>query len=139
MDIAKVSKDSQINVFFGAAEQEHSGGGIGDLEARLGTGLGRCVGTVGGSLLFLLPAVAIASQLLGGLKFSALDEFLAETQKQLGVWDPNLAKLVNENRGAIAAAFGGLSLLTLALIPGVCGDASLGKAATEQLSSKQDG
>lgn len=29
MDIAKVSKDSQISVFFGAAEQAHSGGGIG--------------------------------------------------------------------------------------------------------------
>lgn len=109
---------------------------IGALEGRLNTGLGRCVGTVGGSLLFLLPAVAIASQLLGGLKISAMDEFLAESQKQLGIWDPNLAKAVNDNRHAIAAVFGGLSLLTLALIPGVCGEASLGKAATEQLSSQ---
>ena len=111
---------------------------IGVLEGRLNTGLGRCVGTVGGSLLVLLPVVAIASQLLGGLRITAIEDFMAETQKQLGVWDPNLAKLVNDNRAAIAAAFGGLSLLTLALIPGVCGEASLGKAATEQLSSKKD-
>lgn len=110
---------------------------LSELEGRLNSGLGRCIGTVGGTLLFLLPAVALVSQLVGGSKNVAIDQFIAETQKQMGIWNPHLAKAVDDNRQAIAAAFGGLTLLTLALIPGVCGEKSLGKAATEELSSNK--
>ncbi|WP_297849694.1 hypothetical protein [uncultured Corynebacterium sp.] len=130
-DLEQADKDQQ-------AKLEDADKRITALEGRLNTGLGRCVGAIGGSLLFILPAIAIASQLLGGMRIAAIDEFVAQSQKQLGIWDPRLAKIVNDNRGAIAAGVGGLSLLTLALIPGLCGEASLGKAATEQLSSKKD-
>lgn len=105
------------------------------LNKQLNTGLARCVGTVGGSLLALMPAIAIASQIVGGLHYPALDTFIANVQKQIGAFHPGLAKAVDDNRGAIAAAFAGIAVTGLALTPLTCRDASLGEAIAEPLSS----
>lgn len=107
------------------------------LQGQLNTGLARCIGTIGGSLLALMPAVAIASQLIGGLRLPAVDEFIANTQKQLGAFHPGLARAVDLNRGAIAAAFAGVAITGMALTPLTCRDASVGDAIAEPLSSAQ--
>lgn len=111
---------------------------LGVLEDRLNTGLGKCVGTVGGSLLALIPAALLASQVIGGTHIEAIDQTIAEMQRQMGMFNPDLAKAVDDNRGAIAASFAGLGLLALLLTPGTCGDASLGHAIVEPLSSQRD-
>lgn len=111
---------------------------LGVVEDRLNTGIGKCVGTVGGSLLALIPAVALASQVVGGSNIPAIDNAVADVQRQINAFNPELAEVVNQNRGAIAAGFAGLGLLALLLTPGLCGDASIGGAVTEPLSSARD-
>lgn len=111
---------------------------LGVVEDRLNTGIGKCVGTIGGSLLALIPAVALASQVVGGSNIPAIDNAVADVQRQIGAFNPELAEVVNQNRGAIAAGFAGLGLLALLAAPGLCGDASIGGAVTEPLSSARD-
>jgi len=110
-------------------------GRLSEVEDRLNTGLGKCVGTIGGSLAALVPAVILASQFTGGTNIPQVDNTIAQFQRQLGMFNPQLAKVVDQNRGAIAAGLAGLGLLSLVLLPGTCGDASLGEAAVEPLSS----
>lgn len=111
-------------------------GRLAEVEGRLNTGLGKCVGTIGGSLAALVPAVILASQFTGGTNIPQVDNSIAQFQRQLGMFNPQLAQVVNQNRGAIAAGLAGLGLLSLVLLPGTCGDASLGEAAVEPLSSE---
>ena len=54
------------------------------------------------------------------------------------MFNPEVAKFVDQNRGAIAAGFAGLGILALLFVPGTCGDASLGEAVAEPLSSAID-
>ena len=110
-------------------------GRLAEVEDRLNTGLGKCVGTIGGSLAALVPAVILASQFTGGTNIPQVDNSIAQFQRQLGMFNPQLAQVVDQNRGAIAAGLAGLGLLSLVLLPGTCGDASLGEAAMEPLSS----
>lgn len=110
-------------------------GRLAEVEDRLNTGLGKCVGTIGGSLAALVPAVILASQFTGGTNIPQVDNSIAQFQRQLGMFNPQLAQVVDQNRGAIAAGLAGLGLLSLVLLPGTCGDASLGEAAVEPLSS----
>lgn len=110
-------------------------GRLAEVEGRLNTGLGKCVGTIGGSLAALVPAVILASQFTGGTNIPQVDNSIAQFQRQLGMFNPQLAQVVDQNRGAIAAGLAGLGLLSLVLLPGTCGDASLGEAAVEPLSS----
>lgn len=111
-------------------------GRLAEVEGRLNTGLGKCVGTIGGSLAALVPAVILASQFTGGTNIPQVDNSIAQFQRQLGMFNPQLAQVVDQNRGAIAAGLAGLGLLSLVLLPGTCGDASLGEAAVEPLSSE---
>lgn len=111
-------------------------GRLAEVEDRLNTGLGKCVGTIGGSLAALVPAVLLASQFTGGTNIPQVDNSIAQFQRQLGMFNPQLAQVVDQNRGAIAAGLAGLGLLSLVLLPGTCGDASLGEAAVEPLSSE---
>lgn len=110
-------------------------GRLAEVEDRLNTGLGKCVGTIGGSLAALVPAVILASQFTGGTNIPQVDNSIAQFQRQLGMFNPQLAQVVDQNRGAIAAGLAGLGLLSLVLLPGTCGDASLGGAVMEPLSS----
>lgn len=116
-------------------ERDKARESVNALDKRLNNGLGRCIGTVGGSLLALIPAVVIAGQLLGGLHIPELDRFFADTQRQLGVYNPDLAKIVYDNRGAIGGALAAVSIIPLFLIPDMCRDASIAGAVGEQLSS----
>lgn len=111
---------------------------LGVVEDRLNTGIGKCVGTIGGSLMALVPAVLLASQVTGGMKIPAVDEAFAEMQRQIGAFNPQLARAVDENRGALAAGFAGLGLIALLMLPNTCGDASIGGAVAEPLSSEID-
>ena len=117
-------------------QRENARNSVNDLENRLNTGLGRCIGTVGGSLIALIPAVLIASQLIGGLHIPQLDNYFAEVQKRLGIFNPQLAHLVDQNRGAIAGGIGALGILGLLLAPNTCRGTSLGSSIVEPLSSK---
>ena len=54
------------------------------------------------------------------------------------MFNPQMAQAVDRNRGAIAAGLAGLGLLALVFVPGTCGDASLGQAVAEPLSSARD-
>lgn len=110
-------------------------GRLAEVEDRLNTGLGKCVGTIGGSLAALVPAVLLASQFTGGTNIPQVDNSVAQFQRQLGMFNPQLAQVIDQNRGAIAAGLAGLGLLSLVLLPGTCGDASLGEAVVEPLSS----
>lgn len=141
-DGSTVNINIPITVLVGQEDYEATLGEIKDLQnqadalnKQLNTGLARCVGTVGGSLLALMPAIAITSQLVGGLRYPALDSFIADVQKQIGAFHPGLAKAVDNNRAAIAAAFAGIAVTGLALTPLTCRDASLGEAIAEPLSS----
>ena len=108
-------------------------GRLAEVERRLDNGLGKCVGTVGGSILTLLPALAVISQLAGHLRIPGLDQAMADVQRQLNMFDPRLAKTVSDNQGAIAAGFAGLGILGLLLTPGLCGNASIGEAIAEPI------
>lgn len=116
-------------------ERDKARESVSELDNRLNNGLGRCISTVGGSLLALIPAVIIASQLLGGLNIPQLDRFIADTQRQLGIFNPHLAKLTQDNRGAISGALAIASIIPLFFVPNLCRDASLAGAIGEQLSS----
>lgn len=111
---------------------------LGVVEDRLNTGLGKCVGTIGGSLAALVPAVLLASQFAGGSHMAQVDTSISNFQRQLGMFNPEVAKFVDQNRGAIAAGFAGLGILALLFVPGTCGDDSLGGAIAEPLSSAID-
>lgn len=111
---------------------------LGIVEDRLNTGLGKCVGTVGGSLAALVPALLLASQFAGGSNIAPVDTAIANFQRQIGMYNPEVAKFVDQNRGAIAAGFAGLGILALLFVPGTCGDASLGEAIAEPLSSARE-
>lgn len=111
---------------------------LGIVEDRLNTGLGKCVGTIGGSLAALVPAVLLASQFAGGSHMAQVDASISNFQRQLGMFNPEVAKFVDQNRGAIAAGFAGLGILALLFVPGTCGDDSLGGAIAEPLSSAID-
>ena len=112
---------------------EDLSGRLAEVERRLDTGLGKCVGTVGGSILALLPALAVISQLAGNLRIPGLDQAMSDVQRQLNMFDPRLAKAVSDNQGAIAAGFAGLGILGLLLTPGLCGNASVGEAIAEPI------
>ena len=118
------------------AELEDALKRLGVLEERLNTGIGKCVGTVGGSLMALIPAVMLLTQMTGTLKIPGVDKAFADMQRQLGVFNPEMARFVDQNRGAIAAGLTGLGLTALVLLPNTCGDSSIGGAVMGPLSSK---
>jgi uncharacterized coiled-coil protein SlyX len=109
---------------------------LGVLEERLNTGIGKCVGTVGGSLMALIPAVMLLSQMTGTLKIPGVDKAFADMQRQMNMFNPEMARFVDQNRGAIAAGLTGLGLTALVLLPNTCGDSSIGGAVMDPLSSK---
>lgn len=109
------------------------------VEGRLNTGLGKCVGTVGGSLAALVPAIVLASQFAGGLNIPSVDNAVANFQRQMNMFNPQLAAAVQQNRGALAAGLAGLGILALLFVPGTCGDASIGGAVANGLSSTRGG
>lgn len=87
-------------------------------------------------MLALIPAAALLSQLIGGSKNQIIDNAIRDAQKQLGVFNPELARFVDQNRGAITAGLVGLGVIPLLFVPELCGDASIGEAITQPLSSE---
>lgn len=118
------------------AELEDALKRLGVLEERLNTGIGKCVGTVGGSLMALIPAVMLLTQMTGTLKIPGVDKAFADMQRQMNMFNPEMARFVDQNRGAIAAGLTGLGLTALVLLPNTCGDSSIGGAVMGPLSSK---
>lgn len=96
-------------------------------------GLEKCVGQLGGGLMALIPLIAMLSQIGQQVHIPGLAEQQVTIQKQLGVYNENVAQFMQKNGGALAAGAIGIGALTLAFLPGTCNDTSIAGALRESL------
>lgn len=101
-------------------------------------GLEQCTAQLGGGLAALIPAMIILSQLGHGLQVPGWEELMLDVQKRLSFYDPQVAKFVKEQGGAIAAGLVGLTALSVAFIPGTCGDQSMWQALVSSLKGNPE-
>lgn len=94
-------------------------------------GLEKCAAELGGGLLAAAPLAMTIAWAAGNSQLPGIDDQIAQAQKQLGVYNEDVARFVSQNGGAIAATLGTVSLLGLLFTPGLCGDQSIAEAAKE--------
>lgn len=101
-------------------------------------GLEKCTSQQGGYLLALLPVIAIAAPIVTQSALPNLDKQILAMQQQMGVYHPEVAKFVGDNRAAIAAGIATAALIGVAFVPGLCGDASIIEALRESRPGNAD-
>lgn len=109
---------------------------LGVVEDRLNTGLGKCIDTLGGGLLAVVPIIAVLATAANHVQVPGVQEQLTQAQKQMGVYNPQLADFMQKNAGALVAGAGAIAVLGMLLAPNTCRDnTSVGGAIGENLSS----
>lgn len=101
------------------------------------TGIEKCATGIGGAALAFLPVMLLASTAVSQVYIPGISEQMANAQKQLGAFNPELAGFVSRNVGPIAAVLASAGLLGVMAIPGLCGEDSMFDAIGESLSSKR--
>ena len=101
------------------------------------TGIEKCATGIGGAALAFLPVMLLASTAVSQVYIPGISEQMANAQKQLGAFNPELAGFVSRNAGPIAAVLASAGLLGVMAIPGLCGEDSMFDAIGESLSSKR--
>lgn len=94
-------------------------------------GLEKCAAELGGGLLAVAPLAMTIAWAAGNSQLPGIDNQIAQAQKQLGIYNEDVARFVSQNSGAIAATLGTAGLMALMFAPGVCGDQSIAEAAKE--------
>ena len=106
------------------------------VEGRLNTGLGKCIDTLGGGLLAIVPIIAVLATAANHVQMPGVQAQLTQAQKQMGVYNPQLADFMYKNAGALVAGAGAIATLGMLLAPNTCHDnTSVGGAIGENLSS----
>lgn len=109
---------------------------LGVVEDRLNTGLGKCIDTLGGGLLAIVPIIAVLATAANHVQMPGVQAQLTQAQKQMGVYNPQLADFMYKNAGALVAGAGAIAVLGMLLAPNTCRDnTSVGGAIGENLSS----
>lgn len=101
-------------------------------------GLEKCTSQKGGYLLALLPVIAIAAPIVTQSALPNLDKQILAMQQQMGVYHPEVAKFVGDNRAAIAAGIATAALIGVSFVPGLCGDESIIEALRESRPGNAD-
>ena len=109
-------------------------GEIVNIPAPAKKGLERCAGEIGEGILNLVPFVLNAGQAIAETRVPGMDEQLIAAQKQLGVFNPDIAAFAGQNPQLLGLGAAGLGILAVSLIPGTCGDASISQALHESFS-----
>lgn len=111
---------------------------LGVVEGRLNTGLGKCIDTLGGGLLAIVPIIAVLATAANHVQMPGVQAQLTQAQKQMGVYNPQLADFMYNNAGALVAGAGAIATLGMLLAPNTCRDnTSVGGAIGENLSSSR--
>lgn len=137
--LAELDKLHQQSIIRAERHQDNSvtltkkGGETLEIPAASKFGLEKCVGQLGGGLMALIPLIAVLSQIGQQVHIPGLAEQQTAIQKQLGVYNENVAQFMNKNGGALAAGAIGIGALTLAFLPGTCNDTSIAGALRESL------
>ena len=86
----------------------------------------------------LIPTMLVLSQVGNAVNLPGMDAQIANFQRQIGVYNPQVAEFVGKNGGAIAAGLAGLTALGVMFIPGTCGSDSIADALGESLRGNKN-
>ena len=96
-------------------------------------GLEKCTAQLGGGLMALVPTLIVLSQAGNAVQIPGFEQQMANVQKQIGVFNPQVADFVAKNGPALAAGAVGLAVIGTMFIPGTCGSDSIANALGESL------
>lgn len=99
-------------------------------------GLEKCATGVGGAVLVGLPVVLLAATAAAQSNLPGIDAQIARAQRQMGNFNPKVARAVRDNAGAIGAVATIAALAGLLATPGLCGDQSVIGALREDINGK---
>lgn len=99
-------------------------------------GLEKCATGVGGAVLVGLPVVLLAATAAAQSNLPGIDAQIARAQRELGVFNPEVAAFIRNNAGAIGATLTAATLIGLLTVPGLCGDQSVIGAIKESAARK---
>lgn len=100
-------------------------------------GLERCAGEIGEGILNLVPFVLNAGQAIAETRVPGLDAQIIAAQKQLNVYNPDIAAFAGANPQLLGLGTAGLGILAVSLIPGTCGEASISQALRESFAQSR--
>lgn len=101
-------------------------------------GLEKCFAQPGGFALALLPIIAIAAPIVTQSALPNLDKQIIAMQEQAGIYNPEVAKFIGDNRAALAAGVATAGLIGSLFIPGLCGDQTIAEAMGESLKGNEN-
>lgn len=101
-------------------------------------GLEKCFAQPGGFALALLPIIAIAAPIVTQSALPNLDKQIIAMQEQAGMYNPEIAKFIGDNRAALAAGVATAGLIGSLFIPGLCGDQTIAEAMGESLKGNEN-
>lgn len=96
-------------------------------------GLEKCTAQLGGGLMALVPTLIVLSQAGNAVQIPGFQQQMANVQKQIGMFNPQVADFVAKNGPALAAGAVGLAVIGTMFIPGTCGSDSIADALGESL------
>ena len=96
-------------------------------------GLEKCTAQLGGGLMALVPTLIVLSQAGNAVQIPGFQQQMANVQKQIGMFNPQVADFVAKNGPALAAGAVGLAVIGTMFIPGTCGSDSIANALGESL------
>lgn len=96
-------------------------------------GLEKCTAQLGGGLMALVPTLIVLSQAGNAVNLPGFEQQMVALQKQVGVYNPQIADFVAKNGPALAAGAVGLAVIGTMFIPGTCGSDSIADALGESL------
>ena len=96
-------------------------------------GLEKCTAQLGGGLMALVPTLIVLSQAGNAVQIPGFQQQMVALQKQVGVYNPQIADFVAKNGPALAAGAVGLAVIGTMFIPGTCGSDSIADALGESL------
>lgn len=96
-------------------------------------GLEKCTAQLGGGLMALVPTMIVLSQAGNAVNLPGFEQQMVALQKQVGVYNPQIADFVAKNGPALAAGAVGLAVIGTMFIPGTCGSDSIADALGESL------
>ena len=96
-------------------------------------GLEKCTAQLGGGLMALVPTLIVLSQAGNAVNLPGFEQQMVALQKQVGIYNPQIADFVAKNGPALAAGAVGLAVIGTMFIPGTCGADSIADALGESL------
>lgn len=96
-------------------------------------GLEKCTAQLGGGLMALVPTLIVLSQAGNAVQIPGFQQQMVSVQKQIGMFNPQVADFVAKNGPALAAGAVGLAVIGTMFIPGTCGSDSIADALGESL------